>query len=224
MAPDGIHYTYPEYQPGPGPVTGRIHVVDAGSGSDRAINVPAPSTPIDYASDGIYVHRVVPNSGAPPQGLVLVDPAVSSYKQVSDDGKDWTSIGGGFAWGIDPPPSPSAPPKGNQVVRLDISGGNTTTYLQRADAGLQLLGLDWRATPVIGAYTNTNYLLLVGTTQVYSGALNDDRAPTGNVMVDNERFWISSRSGALWLYTASAGLHQVANVPMRDFRIAGSCH
>src|SRR5262245_6664422 len=109
VSPDGARYAFPEYRTAPGPVTGIIHVVDVATGADHPFNVPAPSMPVGFESEGVYVVRVLPNSDAPTQGLAVFDPAGGGLRQVTASGT-WYAVGGGGAFGVDLDPGIAPPP------------------------------------------------------------------------------------------------------------------
>src|SRR5258708_4768965 len=71
VSPDGTRYAWGEYRTASGPTTGVVHVVDAATGADHPVNVPAASAVVSFEKEGIYVTRVIPNSGASPGGLTL---------------------------------------------------------------------------------------------------------------------------------------------------------
>jgi hypothetical protein len=123
ISPDGLRYAYPEYRVGPGPATGLIHVVDARTGADRALAVPAPSMPISFEGAGVYIVRVIPNSGAGPQGLAVLDTGSGSVHQLQAGGL-WEYVGGNFAFGRDVdasiPPPPAGPLAANRVNQLNL--------------------------------------------------------------------------------------------------------
>lgn len=223
ISPDGSHYAWPEYRNVSGPATGIIHVTDAATGADRALNVPAPSMPVSWETSGLYITRVVPNSDAPPQGLSVLDPATGSLRQVVPDGV-WTAIGTDSAYGADldasiPPPPSQGPGGANRVraVRLDTAAVSTV----QSFPGQQV--------SVLGVQ-GSNLLLLVtasGRTQVHFGAatIYDQPAsvpgPSAPAQVDGSTIWLSG-GGAVWRATGGGQLERFG-APLQLAQVAGAC-
>ena len=227
VAPDGNHYAYSVNPVGPGPVTGTIHIVDVTTGADRSILVPAPSNVIDYESEGVYVVRVVPSSGAPPSGLTLVDPAAGTFKQIATSGI-WTAVGGGFAWGADLDPS-IAPPAGggpnaaNRVRKLDLKTGAAASVAQYPGMSVQVLGVD-SVNTIVSAMSGSDYSVarLDGTKMFIGPVANSN--PTAPIVVDGKAIWFSSASGTVWRWDDPAlGIHQAATSSLQTAVIAGAC-
>src|SRR5262245_60519653 len=183
VSPDGTKYAWSEYRSAAGPATGIVHVVDAASGADHPVTVPAPSYVVSYEREGVYVTRVVPNSDAPSQGLALVDPAAGTTRQVAADGS-WSTIGAGFAFGQDldpalPLPAGAGPAAANRVRRLDLRTGAIGNVGSFPGAYAQVLGV-YGSAPLIAVTNGATYTISVGTgTTVFSGPTADanPRAP-----------------------------------------------
>jgi hypothetical protein len=145
IAPDGLHYAYADYDP-PGPndgkvaigTTGRVHVVDARTGTDRAIYSGAPTWAIvDFDSAGIYLTRLTTGQYAPQKsGLYLIDPTGGTPRPVAGgdaslDWGGWRMLNGGAAWGT--AFSGGGVPamwSGNELWRLDIRSGVATSWFK----------------------------------------------------------------------------------------------
>lgn len=213
-SPDGLHYAYPEYRPVTGPATGIIHIVDVSTGADKGVNVPAPSLVVSYETAGVYVTRVVPNSGAAAMALTLVDPVAGTFKQITADERAWLQVGGPSAYaadldGSDPKP-PSGPGAANRVLKLDLASGAITTYFSSPGNSVQILGLDASNNPVIGITSATSYSVRLGTSAIFSGPPADTN-PGGPLVVDSHGVWFGSQSGRIWLFPAGGPLQKMAD-------------
>jgi hypothetical protein len=202
VEPDGAHYGWGE--------NSVIHVIDVASNTDHPVSVPAPSMVVSYENDGIYVARAVPGSGAPTQGLALIDKATGGYHQITADGV-WSAIGGNFAYGQDQ----------GHVRRLDVHSGAVT------DAGAyqgttQVLGATATA-PLVAVTGGGTYTIYAGQASVFSAAPGDGN-PTGPVAVDGSVVWFGSRSGSVWRWDGGGRIARVATVPFGAVVIAGGCH
>lgn len=227
VSPDGARYAWGEYSSAPGPATGTIHVVDVGTAADHTVLVPAASIPISYETEGIYVARVIPNSGAPSQGVTLVDPTgAGSFHQVIADGT-WTQIGGGFAFGADldssipGPGGVGGPGAANRVRRLDLHTGAVTVVRTSPSAQSTVLGVAG-STPVISVTTASSYTVFVGSTTVFSGPPSDGN-PQGAIVSDGSTIWFGSLTGNVWRWDGSGSATHVATVPFPGVQIAGGC-
>jgi len=225
VSPDGEHYAYTANQPATGPVAGSIHVVDVATGTERSIPVPAPSNVLSWESEGIYVVRVIPSSGAPPQGLVLVNPTASTFRQVSADGI-WTQIVGGKAWGADldagiAPPAGGGPGAANRVRQLDLATGAASTFASYPGENVSVLG-GGGPVPLLAHTTATTYSVVATGGALFSGAIVNSN-PTVPLVVDGTVTWFSSFSGAVWRSDSGGPIHQVATTPLTASMVAGAC-
>jgi hypothetical protein len=215
VAPDGNHYTYPEYRTDPGPVTGIIHITDAGTLADRTVIVPTSSRPLSYEASGVWATGIIPNSGAPPAGLFVVEP----LRQVIAD-RAWYALGGSFAYGSDPPYAPGM--TSNSIIRIDLSSAAVGTYLASSPGKVvQVIGFDASNNPVLSIVQGTNATIRIGTTDVWSGAAAG--SPTGPVVADSHGLWLSSGDGHVWFYTSGQPVLQVASIGSGSVAIAGGC-
>lgn len=205
MSPDGKSYAYPEYRQGGGPVTGIIHVVDIGTGSDRPLTVPSSSMPISWEAAGIYIARVVPNSGAPPAGLSLLDPHTGALRQIVPDGS-WTLIADGFAFSADldstvaPPPGPTGPGAANRIRSLRLDTGAQSVVGTFPSTNVLLLGAQG-STPLLGLAGTADYTVKLGSQVLFSGPVTGQQ-PSGPAVVDGATVWFS---GVGYIYRSVAG-------------------
>jgi hypothetical protein len=225
VSPDGTKYAWGDRPPVSGPVTGTIHVVDATTSADHPILVPAPSAVVSYESEGVYVTRVIPNSGAPPQGMVLVDPMAGTFHQIIADGT-WAVIGGGFAFGQDvdpavPLPSSAGPGAANRVRKLDLHTGAVTNVASYPGATVFVVGSSG-ATPLVGITTGSTYTVSMGASTVFSGGTGP-AAPIGTVVVDGSTIWLGSQNGTVYRWQGSGPATSVATTSVSGLQVAGAC-
>ncbi len=225
VAPDGNHYAYTANASGTGPVAGSVHVVDVVTGAERTVPVPAPSNVVSWEAEGIYVVRVIPNSGAPPQGLTLVDPNAGSFRQITADGI-WTQVGGGAAWGADVDPAIAPPPGGgpggaNRLRRLDLASGAVTIAGTFPGANVGLLGV-LPTGPVYSVSSATTYVVTSPAGQLFSAPISNSN-PAAPAVVDGATIWFSSFSSAVWRSDAGGPVQQVATTSLPVTLIAGAC-
>lgn len=220
VAPDGRRYAWGD------PAAGVVHVVDAASGADRAFTPSAPPAVVSFETEGVYVARAVPSSGAPVQGLALIDPAAGTSRPVAADGR-WVAIGGGFAFGQDldpgtPAPAGAGPGAANRARRLDLRTGAVDTVASYPGAEVQVLGV-YGALPLLAVTAGAIYTVYLGAgTTVFTGPTSaaDPGAP---VVVDGATAWFSSQGAAVWRWTGSGRAVRAADVPLRSVQVAGAC-
>jgi len=220
VEPDGARYAWGE--------NSVIHVVDAASGGAHDLPVPAPAAVVSFEMEGIYVARIVPGSGAPAQGLALLDAGSGAFHQIVADGT-WTAIGGGFAYGQDldpalapPPAAASGPAAANRVRRLDLHSGAVSNVASYPGARAQVLGATGTA-PLIGVTSGSTYTVFSGTTTVFTGAAADSD-PGAPVVIDGSAVWFSSLNASVWHWDGSGRAAVAATLPLRALQVAGGCH
>lgn len=229
VSPDGQHYAYTLNQPGGGPVAGNVHIVDVATRADHVFPLPAPSNVVSYEPEGVYVTRVVPNSGAPPAGLTLVDPATGAFHQIAADGV-WTAVGGGFGWGADldstiAPPTTEGPGIANRLRKLDLKSGAVSTVAQYPGASIRLLGIDQGSAVVSAINGSTFSISRTDGAKLYAGPVGTSN-PGPPIVSESDRIWFGSASGAVWRFdraAAGTGVHQVASTSVMGLQVAGSC-
>lgn len=226
VSPDGKRYAYTVNQPASGPVAGNVHIVDAATGSEHTVGVPAPSNVVSWEAEGIYIARVVPSSGAAPQGLTLVNPDSGSFKQVTADGT-WSSIAGGAAFGADldatvAPPASEGPGAANRIRRLDLGSGSVTTVLSSPGNNLQLLGVAGSAPVYSVASRNGAYTVVGPGGPIFQGTISNEN-PTGPVVADAGVVWLSSNAGTIWRFDGTGSARKVAATPLTSALVAGAC-
>jgi hypothetical protein len=227
VSPDGTRYAWGEPRALSGPATGIVHVVNAATGADHPVDVPSASAVVSFEKEGVYVTRIVPDSGAPPQGLTLVDPATGAARQITADGA-WVTIGDGAAYGQDvdpalpPPAGVGGPGATNRIRRLDLATGAVTNVSSYPGADAKVLGV-YHAMPLIGVTATSSTTVLLGaSTTVFTGP-PDTGNPAGPVVVDGTTVWFSSLNAAVWRWDGTGRAARVASAPLHALQVAGAC-
>jgi len=231
ISPDGRRYAYPEYRSAIGPVTGVIHVVDVAGGADRAFSVPAPSMPISFEADGVYIARVIPNSDAAPIGLSLLDPGTGALRQLASQGA-WTLISGRTAYGgtldtsLPMPGHAGGPGQANRLLSLNLDTGAVTAVRAFPGELVQLFAVAG-SDLVLGVSSGDRFAIQAGTATLYQGpALGGERPggpphPAPPVVVDGDTIWFSG-AGAVWRSVGRAPATSIP-VPLQYAQVAGTC-
>jgi hypothetical protein len=227
VSPDGTRYAWGDYRAATSGTSGIVHMVDAATGADHPVNVHFPSAVVSFEKEGIYVTRVIPNSGASPGGLTLVDPATGVAKDISAGGT-WSAISDGAAYGqdLDPalPPLPPAagPTASDRIIRLDLTTGAVSNVSSYPGASAQVLGV-YSGMPLIEVKATNTYTILLGAgTTVFTGP-PDTANPSGPVVVDGATAWFSSLNAAVWRWDGTGRAARVASAPLHALQVAGAC-
>ena len=231
VSPDGRRYAYSEYAAAGGQATSAVHIVDVATGADRALRPPAPSTPISFQNEGLYIGRAVLDSDSPPQGLGVLDPVAGDVRQIVSDGH-WTLVAPPVAWGVDIDSS-IAPPRGgglgagNRLRQLNLSGGTAVTALTLPGSSIELIGLDGSGAPVVGVTEGSTYRVaafsaFAGLEEWFSGPIADDN-PAGPMAGAGARTWLSSGTSAVWEKSPGSPLRMIATVPLQHPAVGGVC-
>jgi hypothetical protein len=196
VSPDGRRYVYMDYTQGGLYAYGQIHVVDAATGRDRTLNLPAAQYQIfDFGAAGIYFTYGPYGQTA---GLWLLNADSGAAHQLFKDGYV-VAVGDGAAWiavneqDLHPTaPLPGGegnaiPPVLNVLLRRDLKSGQVTEWLRRP---LTASGFD-----LLAVYGGTPALL------VYLADNNDPRWSNGTAPYE---VWLVFGPGTL--EKASAGL------------------
>jgi hypothetical protein len=225
ISPDGTHYVWPENQPGGGPVTGIIHVVEIATGADKTFYVPAPSMPVSYEASGVFVTRIVPSSDAPPQGLSKLDPGTGDFKQLAADG-NWAALGGGFAFGGDVDKSVAQPPAAgpgelfNRVRKLELATGNVTPLQSYAGSSVRVLGVIG-INPIVGIHAANGHFQVQVPAVIYD-KVSGQSDPTDPIVVDGTTVWFSGQQG-IFKWNGSGQLSDPIPVPVPLAIPVGAC-
>ena len=209
VAPDGLSYVIPNNS------TIEWDLVDARSGTRRALAAMKDWDLASYQKEGIYLVKRGDGSGQP--GLWLLDTSTSAIRQVTSQG-NWTSFGGGGAWDF----------TSATLKRLDLESGQVTTWYVSDGRANQLLGHDQAGRPLL-ALKHSPGTLLFSPTDLFElaapGELVKLMSTDGNSQIsvpvsDQHGVWFSVGT-VIWLYS-NGSLHKVATLPSRGEEPAGA--
>ena len=221
---------------------GKLHVVDVATGGDTVIySAGTVYNVVDFAAEGIYITAAAPEGY--PRGLWLEKPTGGSPQLISA-GIVAPVVGAGAAWGVhfnnaDPSPGPGGiEGPFNEVVRIDLSTGSTTTWFYRPGSTNEVLGFDRRGDLFVSAaFAGTSsdgsghsyelWLVASATaaSRLYTGT--GSQVSVRLAAVDDHGVWFHAQyaptsSSTVWLY-AGASLQVVATVNVRHLDVAGGC-
>jgi hypothetical protein len=239
VLPDGSAYAYEtelsdSYE---------IHLVQVATGADQVVyHMPYDNAYqiLAFQPEGVYVYPIVHRSGLA-SGLWFLDPAKSTLKPLppSMEGT-WQLISGGAAWGG---PGGMA---GDSLVRLDLTTGVLTTWVQRKvqgavfegmGYGVSVIGLDGSARPLVEVFPPFDLqaspapnpkpdVWLVSSpgqaTQVLGLQVPQQGVAIG--VSDPHGMWVEGRDG-VYLY-ANGGFRKVAPLPEppeSNYMLIGTC-
>jgi hypothetical protein len=212
VAPDGLHYAYPEV---PTPNVGlKIHVVDLRAGTDRVVSTGVNWGILDYRSDGLYLTRTTYYAGEGNSGLWRMNPTTGSVLQLLPEAATTLFLGGAAAWGSDKPIEPTI------LYRYELATGSRTVWFARPNTFVQYAGIDGGGHPLVNVWSGDvsparQLLLLLSPTHsriLYSSAAQD--GPTSAVSLpDSHGVWLGSLSG-LWLLQPSGSFLKVSAAPV----------
>lgn len=213
-----------------GPVigsAGRVHVVDARTGTDRVVYAGEPTfAAVDYSAAGLYLARFAASrAGTESSELYLLDPAGGMPRLLTGsdlqlDRGGWRAIDRGAAWGTRFT-SGSAIWPGNQLMRFDLKTGAVAEWLTSPiENTLALLGFDSDGHPLMltekasssfSEPIHAEVLLLTGPDRAFEVFATDNAqdplpgagAAAGGVF-DVHGIWIGGLGG-IWLYQAGTG-------------------
>lgn len=213
IAPDGLHYAYPETSPG-APVL--LHVVDLAGGTDRVVTTDQPWKVLDYRADAIYVSKARYFSEGW-SGVWRMDPSTGSVNQLlAAEVATTLTLGGNAGWG-------PAALGSTAVKRFDLLTGAETLWFSRPDPVVGFVGMDAAGGAIVGwhdmAKGSDEIWLLTSPGQgrlLYSG-----REQFGfNPILDANGVWLQGLH-SLWLLRANGSLVQVASTQLQPL---GGCH
>jgi hypothetical protein len=239
ISPDGTRYAYAQpaiANPGGPPPVGIVHIVDVATSIDHQAAIPGPVAVVGWTATGIYVEAIVPQSGAPPTGLSVVNPATNAFdRQITSTGY-WPVIGDHFAYGADIDPSDPSPPvqngpgpaPGDRIDRLDLASGAVTYVLTLSGGRVFPEGLDAGQNPIIGANTASGFFVNLepSNVQVFLGFSMDTSAGDPDpvrALGDSTGIWFTSFTGVIYHYgPGDTDAHQVATT-VGSAGLAGPC-
>jgi len=165
VSPDGLRFAFADYDLPPGGAsasTGRVHVIDAQTGSDHIVFSGSPTfSVVAFSSRGLYLSQVdLANFGVSARGLFVLDPAGGTPHPVAGadrtlDQHGWR-IEGPNAWGVDFA-SGGGLISGNRVLSLDLETGAVRVWKTWAEGVLAVvLGVDAEHEPIVGAFQSSS--------------------------------------------------------------------
>jgi hypothetical protein len=239
ISPDGSRYTYAEpavASTGGPPAAGVVHVVNVVGGADHVARTPGPVSVIAWTANGIYVESIIPQSGAPPVGLTVINPDTLTFRQITSL-YTWQAVNDHYAYTTDIDPADPSPPQpngpgpipGDRIQRLDLTTEALAPMLTINGATVSVEGFDSSQNPVVSANTASAFTvrLTPSNQQIFSGpsmtALASDPAPSG-ALGDSTGIWFNSAAGVIWHFgPADTTIHQVAVTGLPFAGLAGPC-
>ena len=230
LSADGATYAYVDGDN----TSSRVHVVDVTTGADVVLATGGPWRLVGLQPDGVYVMSVkyLPYSEAygvlaVGQGLWKVPLQGAPTQLTHDDGRNWSFIGGGAAWGDGSGYNIAGKP--NDVVRFDLRTGELTTWFDHGTRAW-VLGVDTGGAPLIFSDLSDEEIWRVPAagagTEIWSGASGGAR-PYGPVAFDGGTVWFSSDSltpgWQIYRYTAAHGMELAAAFTDHPVTVAGPC-
>jgi hypothetical protein len=170
VSPDGLRFAFADYDLPAAPVagngalasTGRVHIVDAGTGADQVVFRGSPTfSVVAFTNRGLYLSRVaLTRGGASPTGLFLLDSGGGTPHPVTGAGRTLDQNGwqifGSNAWGVDFA-SGGGHISGNRVLSLDLETGEVRVWKTWNEGVLAVvLGLDAQRDPIVGAFASAS--------------------------------------------------------------------
>jgi hypothetical protein len=206
MAPDDLHYAYPE-SAAPNYARPRfanvnLHVVDIPTTTDRVIATGPGWWVLAFIADGIYVTHSGP-SGESLTGLWKIDPTTGSSRQVLPESVRQLRVGGGAAWGSE------VGMMSKILYRYDLGSGTSEMWYSRTDRYVTYLMSDGSGRPLVSVTPEQGpggeIWLLTGpnkATLVRSGsdaffAVGGFSDPLGTWMYGSSGLWLLQPAGQL---------------------------
>ena len=224
VSPDGSKYAYGDDH--------GIHVVSVSTGADSIVPGTTLSTDprglhyfvLAYQPDGIYVSEVSQISGG---GIVLLDPATATLKEVSTDA---TGLGifvsGGQAWWTGNPNAASPDPYVYHQPLTGVAGQHAESWFSRDGYTPYVLGAaaEGQAMVVVHAFAGDELWILatpnishmVGSAPDLSG--NASVVPFRTAVADTSGWWIGGKNGVF--FSDGSGLQTVSSTPAV---VVGAC-
>ena len=237
VSPDGRRYAYTDGNPMLGDTRGKVHVVDVASGVDRVLYTGAPVFwVVDFAAEGIYLSES--HGDVPTTGLWLENPAGGTPRLISSSIYS-PVIAGPDAYGLtfnsaDPHPAPGGKVGPfNQLTRLDLVTGASTSLFYRPGATLQPLGADQGGDLIVEVLTDWAaptewWLITPAATTRKLATFPATSSPGGLDAVDSHGVWYAGGGPPpdgpyfVWLYTRGS-FSIVASAKAFSFGVAGGC-
>ena len=236
---DGAEYVYSVEIPnpngqglgGPPPLGTRIHLVDVGTGTDTvAYETTDLLFVIAVAPEGVYLGRVDrPSDTVQPFHLMLLDLGTHSMRPLLGGmtvgpPNGGYAVGAGWLWLVDvdsarPVLDARGQSQPNRLVRLSLSDGSRTAWLEKPSYVLQLVGLDLLGSPVLFAFqpdVSSSYVnWLVSAPSTVSAIAGSGFTA---MVADKHGLWFTG--WGVFFYSADGSLRQIYR---RGGQLAGIC-
>ena len=209
VAPDGLHYAYPEVE-----TPFKLHVVDIRTGSDRVISSGTVWGILDYRADGIYVTKTRYYAGESNNGLWRMNPTTGSLLQLLPESAATLDLSGAAAWGSDVPIFPTT------LYRYDLKTGARTIWFKPPSHAVGYIASDSSGRPLVGVFASgrTGALWLLSSpfkgTVLHTGDGGPWYGSAGST--DSHGTWLDG----LWLLRPNGQLTHVTTAPVRAL---GTC-
>lgn len=237
VAPDGRHYAFGSQTADGKPF---LHVVSVPGGADRLYALPGDMYDviggiyvIDFQASTVFMGLFVEGGMVGIWALNLTTGQTVKYAGPENA----LAMDGSVAWGTsfnqaDTNPL-SFPPgfRANEVDRVDLGAGTTSTWFYRPGSLVGVMGLDRSHHPIVGVLIDKDtaelVLLLDPKTQqtIYRGSSGgwsqDIDSIGGGIISDSHGLWMGSRANGLFLYSAAAGVERVSDI--KTIRPANGC-
>ncbi len=229
VSPDLLHYAY--LHP-----NGSLRLA-AANGSETPIANPINLAPLAYAGAGIVL---VQNQPAP-SGLWLLDPSTHAITVIAqptgtDDWREVTSApatspssGGTFAYGVNSPGVPGAPPP-TTVLRANLDAGGllkaTTVYTAAAGTTIALIAADRQGGLLVELTGHSPDLVYLDpntgprSVTVPAGVVLATVGPRHHA--DAHGIWFIGRTG-IFVFNATSGFQKIAAGVTTDIAPGGDC-
>lgn len=230
LSADGSSYAYVDGDK----TSSKVHLVDVRTKADVVLATGGPWRLVGLQPDAVYVMGIkyLPFSEAygvlaVGQGLWKVPLHGNPTQLTRSDGRNWSFIGGGGAWGDGSGANIAGKP--NDVVRFDLRTGELTTWFDHATRAW-VLGLDAGGVPLIWSNLSDDEIWRApgpgSAARLWSSAVHGSR-PYAPIAVDGGTVWFSSDSltpaWQIYRYTAAQRMELVANFTDHPVTVAGPC-
>lgn len=233
VSPDGREYAYAEGDPISGNYSGKLHVVNVATGTDRVIyaNSSLVPTVVQFSAEGIYF---TDDKGEGFQeGLWLIAPQGGVPRQINSTIFE-PKVANGAAWGLafnaaDPDPAPGGITHPyNTILRVDLNTGQSVTWWYQPGNDMRLFDGDYSGNLFAYTFRETvdnslsDWMLDSRGTAHRIGSVNLD----GLAAIDSNGVWFdgggSGPGSSLWLLT-NGQLERVAGFNVAALFVAGGC-
>lgn len=212
LSPDGSAYVSDEQ--GKVPPSTRIHIVDAGTGRDRAVwSANGWGSSLGWQKDGIYFM----SSGSQPRNgpeIVVIDPLTGAQRLAVPQPefgkgpelfKAGAAVGGGAVWSTAGP-----------LIRIDPANGKPETWATYQHGAFEVVGWDARGQILLSLSKGSLVRLLApGRSEAIEapGFQPPEGMPPGAVS-DGHGTWAAGSDGSIWLLDTPGRMKRVAAIPL----------